>query len=122
MISDKGLFGLTAGVVTTAVLQPFENIKMALMISPKDLKLTNNFLINAQRATKYIYREDGWKGFYKGLVAATLKAAMGCYIYFGILRELEGEEEEDQSATRNFFASSGARILSTFLTNPLSII
>ena len=86
MISDKGLYGLTAGVITTGVLQPFENVKMALMISPKDLKTTNNFLTNLSRAAQYINRVDGWKGFYKGLVAATQKAALGCYIYFSILR------------------------------------
>jgi hypothetical protein len=34
MISDKGVFGMISGVVTTVMLQPFENIKMALMIPP----------------------------------------------------------------------------------------
>lgn len=61
---------------------------MAIMISPKDLKITHNFAINFSLASKYIYRVDGWKGFYKGLVAATLKAAAGCYIYFSTLRNL----------------------------------
>ena len=92
MISDKGLYGLVAGIITTGTLQPFENVKMALMISPKDLKITNNFLTNFSTAAKYIYRVDGWKGFYKGLTAATQKAALGCYIYFSILRSLEGED------------------------------
>ena len=86
MINDKGFFGLVAGITTTAVLQPFQNIKMALMITPKDLKTTSNFWTNAVRATQYIHRVDGWKGFYKGLVAGTQKAALGCYIYFSILR------------------------------------
>ena len=121
MISDKGLYGLTAGIITTGALQPFENIKMALMISPKDLKMTNNFLTNVVRASEYINRVDGWKGFYKGLVAATQKAALGCYIYFSILRHLEGDDE-DQTRSRNFMASPAARIASTILTNPLSII
>ena len=56
------------------------------MITPKDLKTTSNFWTNAVRATQYIHRVDGWKGFYKGLVAGTQKAALGCYIYFSILR------------------------------------
>lgn len=55
MISDKGLYGLLSGVVTTGILQPFENIKMALMLPPKNLQLTPNFLRNMQLASKYIY-------------------------------------------------------------------
>lgn len=86
MISDKGFFGLFSGVVTTILLQPLENIKMAIMIAPKNLRMTHNFITNMNNACSYIHRADGWKGFYKGLTAGTLKAAMGCYIYFSILR------------------------------------
>lgn len=53
------------------------------------------------------------------MIAATMKAGLGCYIYFAILRYLE---KEDQSAFKNFGVSSLARILSTLITNPLSII
>jgi hypothetical protein len=38
MINDKGLYGMVSGVATTILLQPFENIKMALMIPPHRLK------------------------------------------------------------------------------------
>ncbi len=48
-----------------------------------------------------------------------MKAGMGCYIYFSVLRYLE---KEDQSAFKNFMTSSFARIISTIMTNPLSII
>lgn len=34
---DKGILGMISGVITTALLQPFENVKMALMLPPKDL-------------------------------------------------------------------------------------
>ena len=86
MTTDKGFIGLASGTITTVILQPFENIKMALMISPKDLVITRNFAKNFINATQYIYNTNGHKGFYKGLVAATLKAATGCFVYFGILR------------------------------------
>lgn len=64
---------------------------MALMLPPKNLQLDGNFLNNAGKAIKYIQINDGIKGFYKGMVAATLKAATGCYMYFGILRYFEEE-------------------------------
>jgi len=59
---------------------------MALMLPPKDLTLDKNFFQNGCLASKYIQNTDGIKGFYKGLVAATAKAALGCYIFFGTLR------------------------------------
>lgn len=60
MISQNGLFGMMSGVIATALLQPFENIKMALMIPPKTLNLTKNFAANITKASNYIYRVDGW--------------------------------------------------------------
>lgn len=119
MISQSGVFGMVSGVITTALLQPFENVKMALMIPPKDLNLNNNFMININSASKYIYRQDGWKGFYKGMVAAVGKVALGCYSFFGTLKYLK---KKDQHAGHNFLHSSIARIVSTIITNPLSII
>lgn len=53
------------------------------------------------------------------MIAATLKASFGCYIYFTGLRAFE---TESMSASQNFIVSSFSRIVSTFLTNPLSII
>lgn len=88
MISQNGVFGMIAGVITTALLQPFENIKMALMIPPQKLTLTHNFVTNIQLASTFIYNEDGYKGFYKGMIAAILKAALGCYSFFGTLKYL----------------------------------
>jgi hypothetical protein len=86
MISQNGLFGMTSGVIATALLQPFENIKMAMMIPPKALDLSRNFAGNISNASNYIYRVDGWHGFYKGMVAAVFKAAFGGYWFFGTLK------------------------------------
>ena len=86
MISDKGLYGMISGVISTAILQPFENVKMALMIPPRNLQLSNNVFYNLVLASRFIFAEDGYKGFYKGMYAATAKAGLGCYIYFSILR------------------------------------
>ena len=61
---------------------------MALMIPPKDLKLKSNFLFNMHIAAQYIANREGLHGFYKGVVAGTAKAAIGCYTYFAILRTI----------------------------------
>ena len=122
MISEKGVYGMMSGVVTTVLLQPFENIKMALMIPPHKLESLHqqgSTLNNIATSCRYIYSHDGIKGFYKGLVAATLKAAFGCYLYFTGLRYFE---EPNMGAMQNFMASSFSRLLSTFVTNPLNVI
>jgi hypothetical protein len=111
-----------SGVITTALLQPFENIKMALMLPPRELKPIhemNGVIENTKTSCRYIYNADGVRGFYKGLAAATLKAALGCYIYFAGLRKFETER---MTASQNFLVSSLSRLASTFLTNPLNII
>ena len=80
---------MISGVGTTILLQPFENIKMALMLPPhklKDLHANNSVYSNIISSYRYINERDGYRGFYKGLVAASIKAAMGCYIYFTGLR------------------------------------
>ncbi len=113
---------MISGVVTTVMLQPFENIKMALMIPPYRLKVLHHkgsTMTNIVTSCKYINEKDGVKGFYKGLVAASLKAAFGCYIYFTGLRYFEKAE---MAAHENFLISSTSRLISTFLTNPLNII
>ncbi len=56
------------------------------MLPPKDLILGDNFIINLFKATKYINMIDGISGFYKGFIAGNIKAGLGCYIYFTVLR------------------------------------
>lgn len=89
MVSQNGLLGMMSGVISTVLLQPFENIKMALMIPPKTLSLKGNVAVKIGLASNFIYKVNGWKGFYKGLVAGVFKSSLGCYTFFGTLRYFE---------------------------------
>ena len=119
MISEKGFYGLLAGVFTTSILQPFETVKMTLMLPPKDLTPSGNVVKDIGQAVNYIIKINGLQGLYKGLFAAATKAGLGCYIYFTLLRKLE---RPNQKPFEDFLLSSVARIASTFFTNALSII
>lgn len=79
---------MISGMLTTAILQPFETVKMAIIVPPHNLTLTNNFAKNISLAIQYIVNNNGYRGLYKGLFAATSKAGLGCYIYFTVLRYL----------------------------------
>ncbi len=50
----NGYYGYVAGTTTAAVLQPLDNIKMALIVPPNKLSLSTNFLKNVYLASRYI--------------------------------------------------------------------
>jgi hypothetical protein len=56
------------------------------MLPPEKLQMSNNFIVNIMQVSKYIFKVDGYKGFYKGFFAANIKAGLGCYTYFAVLR------------------------------------
>lgn len=53
---NSGYYGYLVGIVTATTLQPLDNIKMALIVPPAKLTLTNNFLKNIVVATRFIHR------------------------------------------------------------------
>lgn len=55
MVTQNGLYGCIAGVVNAAILQPLDNIKMGLIVPPKELPLSNNFINNLPRVFKYLW-------------------------------------------------------------------
>lgn len=54
MASKNGYFGSVAGTVTVTILQPLDNIKMALIMPPNKLELSSNFVKNVYLAIRYI--------------------------------------------------------------------
>ena len=123
-MSNTGYYGYAAGITTAAVLQPLDNIKMALIVPPSRLNLTPNFALNTVLVSKFIYVEEGWKAFYKGMVSNVWKTGISSAVYFYTLRTLEGflQKRIDDNLQSNFLASSLARVASAFVSNPLGVI
>lgn len=120
---EKGFYGYIAGIANAALLQPLENIKMALMLSPKDLPLKSNFIFNMWAASKYLWHQDGAKAFYKGLVPNLLKTGFSSAVYFYSLRSIEQLPFNNPSTpTSLFFVSCFSRIFSAITANPFSVI
>lgn len=118
---NNGYYGYLAGTTTAAVLQPLDNIKMALIVPPNNLALSNNFVRNVYLAFWYIKVEEGWKSFYKGLMVNALKTGMSSAVYFYLLRSIEKVMPES-NVTSTFAASALARIASAVVSNPLGVI
>lgn len=53
--TSHGLMGAVAGVIAAAILQPLENIKVAMMLPPRDLKLNHKIVHNLAVTKRYIY-------------------------------------------------------------------
>ena len=125
---NNGYYGLMAGTFTAATLQPFDNIKMGLIVPPQGLSLTRNFITNVCLVTKYIHKEEGARAFYKGLVSNVWKTGLSSAIYFYCLRTIEQTLSggDDSLGKKNlitqFMSSCLARITSAILTNPLAVV
>ena len=125
MSINTGYYGYLAGMITTFTLQPLDNIKMTLIIPPAKLNYTRNFITNVGLAAKYIYYEEGWRAFYKGLVSNAWKTGVSSSVYFHLLREIQAffrTDSKSNSTQVNFFASCTARVASSVVSNPFSII
>lgn len=86
--TSHGLMGAVAGLVAAAILQPLENIKVAMMLPPHDLKLNHRVMHNLAVTNAYLWNCDGMRAFFKGVVPSSLRAAFGSFTYFALLRHL----------------------------------
>jgi hypothetical protein len=59
---------------------------MALLVPPKDLALTSNFIKNVPIATKYLYQDAQILAFYRGVTANVIRTGLSSSIFFSFLR------------------------------------
>lgn len=85
-MEKNGLYGSLAGFIAATTLQPLENIKMVMLVPPKELQLSNNFLKNVSISTNFLYTDGGLRAFYRGLVPNVLRTAFSSSIFFSSLR------------------------------------
>ena len=85
-------------MISAIILQPLDNIKMVLMMPPKDIKFTNNFIKNAEISTKYLANDEGVKSFYRGLSPNIIRNGFGSSVYLFSLRFCENFNKKYQIA------------------------
>lgn len=85
----NGLYGSLAGFVAATALQPLENIKMVMLVPPKEVKMAHNFFKDVVISTKYLYNDGGPLAFYRGLVPNVMRTAFSSSIFFSSLRFFE---------------------------------
>lgn len=105
------LFGFCGGILTSIIFQPFDVVKMSLMLTTD--KNTSHRVFHT---IKNVVQENGIFGLWKGLGISTIRNATGAGIYFYLLRYFEKANEG-----MSFFNSASARI-SSILLNPMTIV
>lgn len=80
------MYGYIAGMTSAIILQPLDNIKMVLMMPPKDIKFTNNFIKNGYISTQYLFKDEGFRSFYRGLSPNIIRNGFGSSVYLFSLR------------------------------------
>ena len=121
MKKQNGIYGYIAGIVNAGILQPLQNIKMALIVPPKDLQLSNNFVKNIVKVCPYLWKQERVQAFYKGMAPNLMKTGLSSAVYFYFLRLMEHFFHEKNFVT-SFFVSSFSRVLGAIVSNPFAII
>ena len=75
------LFGFCGGIFTSIIFQPFDVVKMSLMLTTN--QNDSHRVINT---IKNIVKDNGVLGLWKGLGISTIRNATGAAVYFSMLR------------------------------------
>jgi len=122
------LNGGLGGFIANLIVQPLQVIKTAFQIKPYSHadtveKITpSNSII---KIIKFIYKEEGIKGLYRGLVPGCIKSSLSAGTYFYLLnlaRKLSDFLLPNNQTSANFMAAALARTLQCFVTNPILIV
>jgi len=126
LLSNHACAGAASGFLIGIFLQPLEIIKVCLIVNPTKLAMLNtaNFAESFLLSARVIYQLEGLKGFWRGLSPALLRVGTANSIYFHFLNVFNKMINPLQLNQRvgDFVSSSSARVLSTLMINPLTML
>jgi len=133
--------GGASGLLSGALLQPFQVIKTSMQVSIQDnakylqsslrpdqmnaLKANEMMSLTARQATVLIYRKEGLSGFMRGFTPSVLKNTLNAGSYFSMLYYTETLIRathlfnESQVAA---LASASSRTFQSIISNPLIVV
>lgn len=73
--------------------------------------------------SKHLYKTEGLKGFYRGLLPCLIRNGGGSSVYFSTLRYLDSLSKDTEHKKKFHFINSAlARITSTIVINPVAVV
>jgi hypothetical protein len=128
-LSDA-LNGGASASFTAFLTQPLQVIRTSMIVIYKEGKVSKMKDIYSR-----ILKEEGYKGFYRGLVPSLLKTTIGSAIYFATLERikdifhkkhiedrLKNKDQKYKHNFVNFTSAAVARFIQTTLINPIYVI
>ncbi|KAJ3147034.1 hypothetical protein HDU89_005842 [Geranomyces variabilis] len=115
------LTGMSAGVTEAAVVVSFDLVKIRL----QDKRNAGKYK-NTTDCVKTIFREEGFRGFFKGLEATVLRHAVWNGGYFGVISTARSLFPEPQSKeallATNFACGTIGGTVGTMLNTPFDVV
>lgn len=126
MTHEYLIAGLLGGVTSTLVLHPLDLLKVRFAVSDGQSKLKKDYR-SIRNAVSTIAREEGYKGFYKGVLPNCLGAgtAWGLYfLFYNTVKKqmLETTQKPSLGVFEHMGAGAIAGALTTAITNPIWVI
>jgi hypothetical protein len=114
--------GALSGFFSVFITQPFQVIRTSMMVTYKDGKPSGFIYL-----LKKIKKEEGLKGFYRGLTPTILKTPLGTAIYFSCLEYNKKIIKKQRlfkinDGLSNFLSSAAARFVQCIFVNPILVI
>lgn len=126
LLSSHAISGAASGFIIGIALQPLEIIKVCLIVNPTNLALLNNanFAQSFMLSTRLIYQLEGLKGFWRGLTPALLRIGVANSVYFHFLNKFNKTAAifDLNKRANDFVSSSAARVVSTLVVNPFTML
>jgi len=118
------LAGGMAGMTEACVIIPFELVKVRLQAKENIGKYKNSF-----HAVSEIFREEGTRGFYKGLESTLWRNAVWNGAYFGLIHHLQKsfalppeKSTRGKRLFRDFIAGFIGGVVATTLNTPFDVV
>jgi len=123
---EHAVGGISGGVVSTLVLHPLDLIKIRFAVD--DGKAVDRpSYTNLRHAFKSIYKQEGFKGFYKGVTPNVVGGGTSWGLYFLFYNTIKtdmqgGDTKLPLTFWNHIMAACGAGLLTLLITNPIWVV
>lgn len=107
--TDYAIAGALSGFITRALCQPFDVVKIRFQLQVEPIKNAPESTYHSMpQAVARIYREEGWKAFWKGHVPAQMLSIVFGLTQFWVFEALTKQEfvKSNKSYYMNFICGS----------------
>nr|XP_023025101.1 mitochondrial folate transporter/carrier-like [Leptinotarsa decemlineata] len=118
--------GMSGGVTSTIILHPLDVIKIRFAVNDGRLQSTPKYN-GIANAFATIYRQEGFKGLYRGVTPNVWGAGSSWGLYFLFYNTLktwrqDGDSDKQLGAGAHLLTASGAGLITLLITNPIWVV